>query len=295
MSTKINTLVLAGAGAYGAAYVGGYRALLERGQNITIFSGVSAGSISSLFFLISEEDLDFLEKISKEFDIRNIINYEVSKYSIKLLWNLLFRGGLLKREGLRNELRKVLKYKYGKEDFTFEELYNKTEKFLEIGVSNLTADEFVILNVERSPALSVVEAVCASSCLLYVFKPYIINGNIIVDGGYFNNFPLSFYPKFSSIGLRIKFFERTTILVPNSLNVFSATKTLIESYSDRTEKQNLEYLKANGYTFLEIDLDDEIYSIGSVNFSKYDNRIKNKLIEYGYVQTKDFLDKVFFS
>lgn len=84
-------------------------------------------------------------------------------------------------------------------------------------------------------------------------------------------------------------------MVPNSLNVFSATKTLIESYSDRTEKQNLEYLKANGYTFLEIDLDDEIYSIGSINFSKYDNRIKNKLIEYGYVQTKDFLDKVFFS
>jgi len=295
MSTKINTLVLAGAGAYGTAYVGGYRALLERGQNITIFSGISAGSISSLFFLISEEDLDFLEKISKEFDIRNVINYEVSKYSIKLLWNLLFRGGLLKREGLRNELRKVLKYKYGKEDFTFEELYNKTEKFLEIGVSNLTTDEFVILNVENSPVLSVVEAVCASSCLLYVFKPYIINGNIIVDGGYFNNFPLSFYPKSSSIGLRIKFFERTTALVPNSLNVFSATKTLIESYSDRTEKQNLEYLKANGYTFLEIDLDDEIYSIGPINFSKYDNRIKNKLIEYGYVQTKDFLDKVFFS
>jgi len=99
MSTKINTLVLAGAGAYGTAYVGGYRALLERGQNITIFSGVSAGSISSLFFLISEEDLDFLEKISKEFDIRNVINYEVSKYSIKLLWNLLFRGGLLKKRG----------------------------------------------------------------------------------------------------------------------------------------------------------------------------------------------------
>lgn len=72
MGTKINTLVLAGAGAYDAAYVGGYRALLERGQNITIFSGVSAGSISSLFFLISEEDLDFLEKISKEFDIGNV-------------------------------------------------------------------------------------------------------------------------------------------------------------------------------------------------------------------------------
>lgn len=150
-------------------------------------SGVSAGAI--LAFLINiEYNVDEIEDFSCNFNFKKLLPETNTE-------NLLFFYGFDTNNKLSHMLSLLLKNKYNISDITFKELYDKTHKRLQIGVSNITDNKFELWEYTNQPNTSVIQAVAISACVPIVYKPFNINNKLYIDGGIINNFPIDFLSK----------------------------------------------------------------------------------------------------
>jgi NTE family protein len=155
-------IVLSGGGARGFAHIGALKALNEFGIYPNIISAVSAGSIVGSMYANGYKPDEILDRFS-EWDIYKILKF--------------YRPGLgvLKAIGIRKTLSKYL-----------------TEKNIEdLNIPLIiSATNFAKATTEYFTEGSIIDAVMASSAVPLVLKPYIINGNMYVDGGLMNNLPI---------------------------------------------------------------------------------------------------------
>jgi NTE family protein len=155
-------IVLSGGGARGFAHIGALKALNEHGIYPDIISAVSAGSIVGCMYANGFTPDEIFERFS-EWDIYKLLR--------------LYRPGLgvLKAIGIRKTLSKHL----------------STDLLEELKIPLIiSATNFAKATTEYFTEGSIVDAVMASSAVPLVLKPYIIKGNMYVDGGLMNNLPI---------------------------------------------------------------------------------------------------------
>lgn len=155
-------LVLSGGGTRGFAHLGAIKALEENGIKPDIISGVSAGSIVGALYADGK-------------DAESSLRALISKNLLSFLKLMIPKRGLIKMTGFERTLKKTLQAK------TFEEL--KTP--LLVHAVNINTAEYTLFD-----SGDLVQAVKASSSIPVVFPPVEIDGQLYLDGGIVNNFPV---------------------------------------------------------------------------------------------------------
>lgn len=156
-------IVLSGGGARGFAHAGILKALNEKGIYPEIVSGVSAGAIVGALYADGHSPDEILEIFS-----RNDSFFKYVKFTVP-------RKSLFKAEGLRRNLSDHLEGK------SFDDL----EKPLYVAATNISSGKITYFQEG-----SVLDAVLASAAIPVLFDPVKIDGDLYVDGGVLDNFPL---------------------------------------------------------------------------------------------------------
>jgi NTE family protein len=178
MSTPYTTLVLQGGGVKGSAYVGALKALEEKGVagQLQRFAGTSAGSIIAAL-LAAGYTHDDLSKVMTELDYNEL---EDGKEPLRLLTHYgLYKGDFF-LEWMRDRLSTKLQVQP-----TFADLPKDCHVF----ATNLNTRSLTEFSREKTPDVSVAEAVRCSMSIPLFFAAYSLGGSLYVDGGVILNYP----------------------------------------------------------------------------------------------------------
>lgn len=159
--TKIG-IVLSGGGIRGIAHLGVMKAFNNVGIKFSHVSGTSAGSIAGAFYAAGMDP----EEVLNVFVKTRLLKFIRPAMGSLGLINIEYLTGLLK-EYLPNENIEDLKVP------------------LTIATTNFSEGSLVYF--DKGP---LIRAVLASSCIPGIFKPIMIDGQMYVDGGILNNFPV---------------------------------------------------------------------------------------------------------
>jgi NTE family protein len=232
-------LVLSGGGAKGFAHLGVLQALEEFGMAPDIISGTSAGALAGVLYADGYAPAEILSFFQKK-DFKDFAAFSIPK------------GGLFKMDKFYSFLEKYLRAK------TFEELklpMKAVATDIEHGVS---------VAFDRGRLIPVIVASCSYPI---VFTPTVIDGKHYVDGGLFNNFPVSPIRQQCDriIGVNVspltlqKYKDSLLYVAERSFHYMSQANTL----SEKTLCDLLiESTKLSKYAMFSTDHMAEIYEIG---------------------------------
>ncbi|RED97967.1 patatin-like phospholipase family protein [Marinoscillum furvescens] len=156
-------LVLSGGGARGFAHLGAIQALHEAGIYPDVISGVSAGAIVGAFYaygMSPEDTLDLLKE-------KGLFDY--SKFNFPL-------NGLLSLKGLIKEV---------KDNIPCEDI-SELSKPAFFAATNLNKG-----TIEYHNKGNLCNVVAASACIPILFSPIEVDGALYIDGGTFDNLPVT--------------------------------------------------------------------------------------------------------
>jgi len=155
-------IVLSGGGIRGIAHLGVLKALINAGIKISHISGTSAGSIVGAFYasgIDPEEGLDIFMKTRLLRFIRPAVG-SLGLVSIEHTSNLL-------------------------KTFFPEDKIENLKIPLTITATNFSEGNLVYFS--KGPLIRAIQASC---CIPGIFRPIMIDGQMYVDGGILNNFPV---------------------------------------------------------------------------------------------------------
>ena len=263
-------LVLSGGGAKGFAHIGVLKVLEEAGIKIDYIGGTSMGSvigglyasgynasqIDSIFKKTNFDELinDYIPRSSKNFygkknDELYAISLPFSNFRIGIpeaLSKGMYNYNLL--SGLTRNVRHV-------RDF------NKLPTpFLCIG-TNIETGEEVLLNKGN-----LVQAMMASAAFPSLFTPVEIDGNLLVDGGVVNNYPIK---EVRNLGADIIIGVDVQDDLLNRKNLKNATRILVQI----TNLQSIEKMK-NKIKDTDVYIKPDIRDYGVISFDKGEEIIR---------------------
>lgn len=183
-------IVLSGGGIRGLSYVGVFLELEKRGylNHVNEILGVSCGALFGFAYTIGYTPNELLEFV-EHFDFSLIQNIEPD-----VALDFLYQFGIDDKIQLKKLLFSLLKNKNFSLESTFIELYNKTKFIFRCYATNLNNCLLEEFSYIKTPNIIIVDALLASMCIPGYFTPSIINGNMYVDGGLINNFPIDLVP-----------------------------------------------------------------------------------------------------
>lgn len=236
--------------------------------------GVSAGAIIS-FLLNIGYTIQELEEFATNFHFSKLLPEINSE-------NLLFLYGFDKNIQLNRLFTLLLKNKYNINDITFIQLFEKTNIHLQIGISNITDNQFELWDYNNNPHMSVITAVSISCNLPIVYQPIKINNKLYIDGGLLNNFPVNFIPKNQ---LKYTISIASDSKYPDNFNnVFEYLGKIIFIIASNNDKIRIANFK-NKLDIIVIKSKDNL-----LNFD-IDKKTIISRIEYGFNISKKFFTK----
>lgn len=233
-----DSIVLSGGGIKGFTELGALHYFFENEMisldSIKELAGTSVGSAICLLLNCGFYPHDIHTIFSEKTNF--IIPEENS--NIFNIWN---KTGLISVSSIVNNIKDLIIEKIGILP-TFEQLYQKTSKILNITGSNLDTMRAVVFSYKTTPKLNVLEAVKMSCNLPFIFQKIMYNNEYITDGGLTNNFPYNLISNNceSTLGIaltncQVKLSSKTYIgyifrlvLLPT----FSLTQYLVEEAPD---------------------------------------------------------------
>ncbi|NJB71246.1 NTE family protein [Saonia flava] len=276
-------LVLSGGGAKGLAHIGALKVLEEAGIKIDYIGGTSMGAIIGALYAsgYSAQELDslftsvdFSKLIQDELprDAKTFYEKEDSeRYALTLPFNNLkvsFPEAISGGQNIYNELVKAL---YHVKDINnFEEL---PIPFFCIA-TNVETGKQVMLDKGYLP-----EAIMASGTFPSLFEPTEIEGQILIDGGVVNNYPIREVKERGAnyvIGVDVQhgLSERESLL--------SATEVLLQINNYRTVNDMVEKSKLTDI-YIKPDIDE---------FSVIDFNLTEQIIQSGQIAAMEKIDQL---
>ncbi|CAG1017695.1 putative NTE family protein [Burkholderiaceae bacterium] len=172
-------LVLAGGGARGCAHLGLYRALQERGIEIDCVGGTSIGSVMAAL-VASDRPLDEVMAVARRaFSVNPTGDY-----------NLVPLLSLIKGRRLRRILGSAL-----------DELFGGTPDVEDLWKTYFCiASNFSQSREQRVVQGSLFQAMLASIAIPGALPPVLHEGDLLCDGGTFNNFPVDVMHEMRGVG-----------------------------------------------------------------------------------------------
>jgi predicted acylesterase/phospholipase RssA len=279
-----NNMVLAGGALKSLSAIGCIKCLEEEGimKNIRNFVGTSAGSIICLFAVLgytSDEMISFIKM--------HIVKDYISNFNIEEIFDVLDTFGLNSGVILERFVSEMLMHKIKIGDATFLELSKLTGKNLIVCVANITKEHEEFWYVDTTPSMSIIKAIRTSCSLPVLFTPVIHKGDLYIDGGIFNNFPINFFKNNT-----LKDIIGVNVIGSSSKNTKNFIEYLSLIYHTVTKRLSREYsndLKNNVIT-LEF-IDDSWISLEHFKIDLQDDKLTN-YITRGYDKMKETLNNI---
>ena len=265
-------LVLSGGGAKGMAHIGALKVIEEAGITIDYIGGTSMGAIVGALYA-SGYSANELDSLFREADFDDLIQdnlprgaktfYEKEdseRYALTLPFDkfkISFPSAISGGQRIYNELVRLLYHVKDVNDFN-----DLPTPFFCIATDIESGDQ-VVLDKGYLP-----EAVMASGTFPSLFEPAEIDGQILIDGGVINNYPVLEVKKLGAdiiIGVDVQHDLRSRE------NLQSATEILLQLNSFRTVAKMKEkametdiYIKPDieNYSVMDFDLADAIIENG---------------------------------
>ena len=292
-------LVLSGGGSKGAYEIGVYKALKKLHKHIDIVTGTSIGAINGLF--IVQKDLRGALKLWKNISFKTIYDEDsfpimedekLSKIYMQYAKSFINEGGLdiYKMKSLFDKSFKPYKF------------YNSNIDY-GLVTYNISQNKPVLKIKEELPKENIKDYVLASASCYPAFKPYLIDGEMYIDGGYYDNLPINLAidlgaTEIIAVDLRAIGFKKNvknkavdiTYIVPrNKIGSFlvfdknQAKKSIKLGYNDTMK--TFGKLEGNYFTFKKYNL--------IKNYNKYAENFEEKLKEIFKVSDNKILNKIF--
>jgi len=271
---NINTLVLSGGGTKGIAFIGVLQYLKEYNllKNIKTYVGTSIGSFVSTLCCLGytlEEITDLVNKL----DFKRIMDI-----SLDTILDFHKTFGIDSGETFTKFIKILIKKKVEKDNITFLELYKKTSQHLMITGTCLNSCSTEYYDYINTPNMEIYKAVRISTCFPFYFKSFIHNGKHYTDGGVSNHYPISKFPKDTTLGILI---DDSSYNNKDKIDdLFTFTNCIFQSSFKNIQTHILNQFKENT---IFIDVDEE----HSINFSMNLER-KEKILKIGYHSATDF-------
>jgi predicted acylesterase/phospholipase RssA len=226
------------------SYLGVIQVLEEKQllNHIVEYCGVSAGGLVAIMLALDYK-LSVIERFCYMYDFGNVRSVEPEN-----AFEFMEKYGIDDGQNLEKLLHKILYYKGFKPNATFKELKESGRvKSLRIWASDIQNLKPIEFSAEKTPSMEVVFALRASMCIPMYFMPlkHPETGTFIVDGGVFDNYPitiLSHAEREDTLGITFEFnktpvevndFSQYISLITNGYYMPSY-QTLISKYKDRT-------------------------------------------------------------
>lgn len=266
-------LVLSGGGAKGFAHIGVLKVLEENGVRVDYIAGTSMGAIigglyasgynaKELDSIITETDFmtliqDLIPRGAKTFYEKE----ESDRYALTLPFDnfkLGFPGGLSRGQNVYNLLSRLTQHVSGIDHFS-----DLPIPFLCIATDIETAQEVVL------ESGSLAKAIAASGALPSLFNPKSIDGQLLLDGGIVNNFPID---KIKSkvdiiIGVDVQDNLRNQSELNSMIDVLMQLSTLTTTRGMDVKKEKVDvymHPDVSKFTVLSFDKSIDIISSGEV-------------------------------
>lgn len=282
----IDTLVISGGGVKGIVFIGAFKYLEELKDttndinlDIKRIYAVSVGSIIGLLYAIGYTS----EEMEKE-----IFRLDTNSLKGIRLKTFIKNYGLDSGKKIMKWLEELIERKGYNKTITFKQLLKLRGIHLNIGSTNLNKYKAIYFNNEISPNLRVVRAIRMSIGIPLVFSSVKYKGEVYVDGGVINSYPIKNVDKLENVlGLKI--------LLNNEL--VDAVEEKIENMGDYLYHLFYCYmLQKETSTTLSIEYSDYTVFINPgkiIHSIKFDLSESDKLnlIECGYQETKRYFEK----
>lgn len=244
MSKKIG-LALSGGGVKGFAHLGVIKALEEKGIKADLISGISAGAIMGSFIAAGRDPIEVRELIkSSDF-------FDFARVTIP-------DRGFFTLDNMKKNLEKYLGVKE----------FSELKMPFYVGAANISKAKMEYFNEG-----DLIKIIRASSSIPVLFSPVEINGDLYVDGGLFENLPIS--PLINKCDLII-----AVNVMPFHLDskIESITDIAVRTFQLKTVANSLELIE-------KADIYIEPAGIG--NYTILNSKYNNELYELGYNYAKN--------
>lgn len=178
-------LVISGGGPRGIAVLGSLHYCYENGglRKVTEYWGTSMGSIIILLLSIGYTPFEIFHKL---YTLDTLAPPEMLNNH-----NILEETAFCPVELLGNSVREMIREKVGENSNpTFLELYTRFDNKIHIIGSNASKMKGECFSVDTNPFMSVIDAIEISCDLPFIFNKKVYNGDVYVDGGLINNYPI---------------------------------------------------------------------------------------------------------
>lgn len=183
------SMVIAGGAIKVMAVLGIVKYLEEHNlrSNLKTFIGTSAGAIVTLMLSLG---YTFLEM--KKIAIDALQNKSLSSIDAEGILDIFDNYGLNNGDSLELLFNKLIVNKFNTNNMNFMDFVKQTGKNLVICVSNLSKERHEFFSVDTTPYESVARAVRTSCSIPIMYNPVRMNGDLYLDGGLYNNFPINY-------------------------------------------------------------------------------------------------------
>lgn len=212
---NLKTCVFAGGGIKCLAYVGALQELRDslgvdfgaKSPKLEQVVGVSAGTLISLMIVLGYSVAEITESSSLT-NVSDIIETDISRI---ICGEISIDCG----EKLKIYVESLLTTKGIKKNITFKELFLLTNISFIMYATDLDNCSIVTISEQTYPSLQVVEGMLASMSLPLIYPPVMSpGGNMWVDGGILENYPISRFAADTTLGFD---FTSSTSLKADSL------------------------------------------------------------------------------
>lgn len=177
-----------GPGAMGFfAYMGAVSALSDMNAltDLESIAGASAGSILGFLFILSKGDTKWMVDYSLTVPVKTIM-----KPNIKVL---LKSYGLISTKKIRRVFEDLTRVLTGKSDITFKELYDHWPIRFHVSACCIDLHTTHYFSVDTAPTMSVLDAVCMSVSIPFLFQSVRYGPWHYIDGGALEDSPCGPY------------------------------------------------------------------------------------------------------
>jgi NTE family protein len=282
MRDLIDTLVISGGGIKGIVFIGVFK-YLEELDNVKIdikrIYAVSVGSIISLLYAIGYTSKEMEDEIFR-MDTKSLQSIRLKTF--------IKNYGLDSGKKIMKWLEELIEKKGYNKTLTFKQLLKLRGVDLNIGSTNLNKYKDVYFNNDTSPNLRIIRAIRMSIGIPLVFSSVKYKGEIYVDGGVINSYPIKNIKNLDNVlGLKILLNNELQDLIDEKIeNIGDYLYHVFYCYMLQKEMSTTLSMEYSDYTVF-INPGKFVHSI-KFDLNRED---KKNLIECGYQETKRYFEK----
>jgi len=161
------------------AFLGALGALRDCHEldNLEEISGASAGGLLAFFYVVAEGNIKTIIDYSVDIPIKDIMKPNIRQF--------LKNFGLVSQKKIRNVIVDIIRVFFSKEDLTFREFRDLRPTMPKVYISaycvNLARTEY--FSCDSTPDMSVVDALCMTIAVPFLFASVEHHGRRYIDGG----------------------------------------------------------------------------------------------------------------